>query len=109
MPDLHQFAAVCAGNWSTTELGRVPPIAVTQTGHKTTFTILETRVDRTETGARLRLESDTPCLASRATRCCAPHAAARHLVQHSLAKCSRHRLVNLQRKARFNIGHRVAN
>jgi hypothetical protein len=26
-----------------------------------------------------------------------------------LAKCSRHRLVNLQRKARFNIGHRVPN
>jgi hypothetical protein len=26
-----------------------------------------------------------------------------------LAKCRRHRLVNLQREARFNIGHRVAN
>jgi hypothetical protein len=26
-----------------------------------------------------------------------------------LAKCSRYRLVNLQRKACFNIGHRVAN
>ncbi|SAL75337.1 hypothetical protein AWB68_04749 [Caballeronia choica] len=26
-----------------------------------------------------------------------------------LAKCCRYRLVNLQREARFNIGHRVAN
>ena len=29
--------------------------------------------------------------------------------RHSLAKCGCHRLVNLHCKARFNIGHRVAN
>jgi hypothetical protein len=94
-----------AGN---SALGRVPPNAVTQTGHKTTPTILETRLDHAETGARLRSESDTRCLVSRATRCCVPHPAARHLIRRSLAKCSRYRLVNLQREARFNIGHCVA-
>ena len=89
----------------------IMPTVLCQTGfgHKTTFTILETRLDRAETGARLRSESDTRCLASRATCCCVPHAAARHLMPRSLAKCSRYRLVNLQRKARLNIGHRVAN
>ncbi len=70
---------------------------------------LEKRLDHAETGARMRSEPEARCLASRATRCCAPHVMARHLVRRSLAKCSRHRLVNLQRKARLNIGHRVAN
>jgi hypothetical protein len=89
--------------------GRVPSIGGKRPGNKPTLTILETRMDRTETGARLRSESEARCLVSRATRCCAPHAAARHLMRRSLAKCSRHRLINLQRKARFNIGYRVAN
>ena len=40
---------------------------------------------------------------------CAPHSVARHLMRRALAKCGRHRLINLQRKARFNIGHREAN
>jgi hypothetical protein len=88
----------------------IMPTVLCQTGfgHQTTFTILGTRLDRAETGARMRSESEAQCLASRATRCCASHAVARHLMRRSLAKCSCHRLVNLQRKARFNIGHRVS-
>jgi hypothetical protein len=38
-----------------------------------------------------------------------PSIVKRHLMRRSLANCSRHRLVNLQCKARFNIRHRVAN
>ena len=92
------------------QLPIMPPVLCeTGFGRKTTFTSLETRLDRAETVARMRSESEARGLASRATRCCAPHAVARHLMRRSLAKCSRHRLVNLQRKARFNIGHRVAN
>lgn len=82
-------------------------------GRKTTFKNFETRLDRAETGAQMRWESESEsesqCLAFRAAHCCAHHGAAQHLMRHSLAKCSRHRLVNLQRKARFNVGHRVAN
>src|SRR5258708_33320703 len=89
----------------------IMPTVLCQTGfgHKTTFTILETRLDRAETGARMRSESEARCLASRATRCCAPHAVARHLMRRSLAKCSRHALVNLHRTARFNIGRPAGN